>query len=282
MVLKRRRGRIRYWFLGLGLVSLSILFWMTWHTPRHDRLWAAAQERLARVDFEGDQVRIHDFRFFRYRADGTVATPAYETRTFRIDDLASVWLGISHFGRFGMAHTFMSFGFKDGRYLAISIEARREKDEGYNPLAGLFRKYDLIHVVGDERDIVGVRSHIRNERVYLYRLNLSPWQAENLFVSMLAVVNEIYQSPRFYNTLMDNCLTGIVRYAKAIPFWQRWVDYRLILPGFFDEVAYGLGVLAGEGDLTDRQARALVPTDEYGPDDPAFSVKARRENVSKD
>ena len=279
MVLKRRRGRIRYWFLGLGLVSLSILFWMAWHTPRH---WAAAQERLARVDFEGDQVRIHDFRFFRYRADGTVATPAYETRTFRIDDLASVWLGISHFGRFGMAHTFMSFGFKDGRYLAISIEARREKDEGYNPLAGLFRKYDLIHVVGDERDIVGVRSHIRNERVYLYRLNLSPWQAENLFVSMLTVVNELYQTPRFYNTLMDNCLTGIVRYAEAIPFWQRWVDYRLILPGFFDEVAYGLGVLAGEGDLTDRQARALVPTDEYGPDAPAFSVKARRENVSKD
>ena len=282
MLLKRRRGRVRYWFLGLGLVSLSILVWMTWHTPRHDRLWAAGQERLARVDFEGDQVRIHDFRFFRYRADGTVATPAYETRTFRIDDLASVWLGISHFGRFGMAHTFMSFGFKDGRYLAISIEARREKDEGYNPLAGLFRKYDLIHVVGDERDIVGVRSHIRNERVYLYRLNLSPWQAENLFVSMLTVVNEIYQSPRFYNTLMDNCLTGIVRYAKAIPFWQRWVDYRLILPGFFDEVAYGLGVLAGEGDLTDLQARALVPTDEYGPDDPAFSVKARREKVSKD
>ena len=51
---------------------------------------------------------------------------------------------------------------------------------------------------------------------------------------------------------------------------------------FFDELAYGLGVLAGEGALTDLQARALVPTDEYGPDDPAFSVKARRENVSKD
>jgi Domain of unknown function (DUF4105) len=282
VVLKRRRGRIRGWLLGLGLVSLSILVWMAWHTPRHDRLWAMGQERLARVDFEGDQVRIHDFRFFRYRVDGSVAKTAYETRAFRADDLASVWLGISHFGRFGMAHTFMSFGFKDGRNLAISIEARREKDEGYNPLAGLFRKYDLIHVVGDERDIVGVRSHIRNERVYLYRLNLSPWQAENLFVSMLTVVNEIYQSPRFYNTLMDNCLTGIVRYAKAIPFWQRWVDYRLILPGFFDEVAYGLGVLAGEGALKDLQVRALVPTDGYSPDDPAFSIKARREKVFKD
>jgi len=235
------------------------------------------QERLARVDFEGDHVRIHDFRFFRYRADGSVAEPAYETRSFRIDDLASVWLGISHFGRFGMAHTFMSFGFQDGRYLAISIEARREEGEGYNPLAGLFRKYDLIHVVGDERDIVGVRSHIRHEEVYLYRLELSSWQAENLFVSMLTVVNDIYQSPQFYNTLLDNCLTGLLRYAEAIPFWQQWVDYRLILPGFVDEVAYGLGVLAGEGALTDLQARALVPTDGYGVRDAAFSAKAREE-----
>lgn len=131
-------------------------------------------------------------------------------------------------------------------------------------------------MVGDERDIVGVRSHIRKERVYLYRLNLSPWQAENLFVSMLTVVNEIYQSPRFYNTLMDNCLTGIVRYAQAIPSWQRWVDYRLVLPGFVDEVAYGLGVLAGEGSLTDLQAHALVQTAAYGIDDPEFSIKARQ------
>ena len=278
MAIKRRRGRILRWLLGGGLVVLLfLLVWMAGHPPRHDRTWAMGQERLARVDFEGDHVRIHDFRFFRYRADGSVAEPAYETRSFRIDDLASVWLGISHFGRFGMAHTFMSFGFKDGRYLAISIEARREEGEGYNPLAGLFRKYDLIHVVGDERDIVGVRSHIRHEEVYLYRLELSSWQAENLFVSMLTVVNDIYQSPQFYNTLLDNCLTGLLRYAEAIPFWQQWVDYRLILPGFVDEVAYGLGVLAGEGALTDLQARALVPTDGYGVRDAAFSAKAREE-----
>lgn len=163
MVLKRDRGPIRRWLPGLGLVIfLSLLVWMAGHTPRHDRRWAMGQERLARVDFEGDQVHIHDFRFFRYRADGSVAEPVYETRAFGIDDLATVWLGISHFGRFGMAHTFMSFGFKDGRYLAISIEARREEGENYNPLAGLFRKYDLIHVVGDERDIVAVRSHLRH------------------------------------------------------------------------------------------------------------------------
>jgi hypothetical protein len=262
--------------MGLSLVALlGGLAFVASHPPRHDRVWALGQERLARVDFEGDEIRIRNFRFFRYRADGTVAQAGYETRAFRIDDLDSVWLGISHFGRFGMAHTFMSFGFGEGRYLAISIEARREVDESYSPLAGLLRKYDLIHVVGDERDVVGVRSHIRGERVYLYRLNLSPWQAENLFVSMLTTVNEIYQTPRFYNTLLDNCLTGILRYAERVPYWRRWIDYRLILPGFSDEVAYDIGVLSGEGHLADLRNRARVPTDGYGPEDADFSLKAR-------
>jgi hypothetical protein len=48
------------------------------------------------------------------------------------------------------------------------------------------------------------------------------------------------------------------------------------LPGFVDEVAYGLGVLAGEGTLTDLQIRALVQTAGYGIDEPDFSIKARQ------
>lgn len=52
---------------------------------------------------------------------------------------------------------------------------------------------------------------------------------------------------------------------------------RLVRPGFVDEVVCGLGVLAGEGDLMDRQACALVQTTGGGIDDPGFSIKARQE-----
>ena len=38
------------------------------------------------------------------------------------------------------AHTFLSFGFEDGRRLAISVEVRRERGESFSPLRGLLRQ----------------------------------------------------------------------------------------------------------------------------------------------
>jgi hypothetical protein len=35
-----------------------------------------------------------------------------------------------------MAHTLVSFGFDDGQFLCVSVEARRERWQSYSPLAG--------------------------------------------------------------------------------------------------------------------------------------------------
>ena len=35
--------------------------------------------------------------------------------------------------------------------------------EGFAPLASLFKQFELIYVVGDERDLVGVRTNYRDE-----------------------------------------------------------------------------------------------------------------------
>ena len=58
--------------------------------------------------------------------------------------------------------------------MSISIETRPEVGEGFNPIASLFKQFELIYVVGNERDLVRVRTNYRNETVYLYRLNSSP------------------------------------------------------------------------------------------------------------
>ena len=73
-----------------------------------------------------------------------------------------------------MAHTLVSFGFDDGQYLAVSVEARRQDWQSYSPLWGLFRSYELMFVLGDERDLVRLRTNIRRERVYLYRVASAP------------------------------------------------------------------------------------------------------------
>jgi hypothetical protein len=46
----------------------------------------------------------------------------------------------------------------------ISIETRPEVGENFAPVASLFKQFELIYVVGDERDIVGAHQPPRRGR----------------------------------------------------------------------------------------------------------------------
>jgi hypothetical protein len=98
----------------------------------------------------------------------------------------------------------VSFGFAGRDYLAISIEARKENGEGYSTLDGFFRHFELFYVVGDERDLIGVRAIHRNdppEDVYLYRLQGSPEAGRRLFLEYFRQINSLRERPEFYNSL---------------------------------------------------------------------------------
>ena len=56
-------------------------------------------------------------------------------------------------------------------------------------------------MVGEERDIVGVRTNYRHETVYLYRLNTSADNARRLLLINLKRINELADRPEFYHLL---------------------------------------------------------------------------------
>ena len=66
--------------------------------------------------------------------------------------------------------------------ISISIEIRPTIGESYDPIAGLFKQYEIIYVPGDERDLARVRTNYRNEEVFLYPITATPEQARSLFV----------------------------------------------------------------------------------------------------
>ena len=131
---------------------------LAWSTiePSNDRAWEPENAVLAYADIDGERITLHDIRNFDYRT-ATDFTPAYYDRTFDLRQLDEVdlfsvyWMGPS------IAHVFLSFGFADGRHVAISIEARNERGEGYSTIKGFFRQYEIYYDVADERDAVGVR-----------------------------------------------------------------------------------------------------------------------------
>jgi len=257
--------------LGSGLFAMAVFT----RVPSHERDWVPAQAQLPQVEIAGDRVFLENVRDFSYSAADDVAEARYLDGDFQAREIESLWYGISHFSGYGIAHTFLSFGFQDGRYLAVSIEARLESDETYHPLLGLIRQYELIYVIGTERDIVGLRSHWRDERVLLYELLVTPDEARDLFLSLMRDARQIDADPRFYNTLTDNCTTLLAEHAEALSGLRGGFDLRAIFPGRSDELLYELGLLDRSLGLEDLRAAARIDPSVTGVDDTAFSARIR-------
>jgi hypothetical protein len=253
--------------LALGMVSVR---------PSNDRDWSADQRVLARAAFDGSLVHVRNIRNAAYRSTTDFDVRHYDA-TFDLDTLDSVWYLVEQFpGVQGPAHTMVSFGFADGRYLAISVEIRKEIDEQFNPLLGLLRKYELMYVVADERDVIGLRANHRKDDVFLYPVKATPERRRRMLVEMLERANSLADSPEFYNTLYSTCTTNIVRHVNTIAPRRVPFSYKVLLPGYSDELAFDLGLI--DTDLPLEQARQRFHINERAlrfADDPAFSRRIR-------
>ncbi len=222
--------------------------------PRTDRAWSLDMERMPAARFEGDSVHVTNVRYATYESTDRY-TVAWEDRSYDLRRLESVWYMVEPFsGMKGPAHTLVSFGFEGDDYLAISVELRREPGEHFSPLKGMLRQYELMYVVGDERDLLKLRSNYRHDDVYLYPVRATPEQRRTLLVAMLGRANRLREKPEFYNTLTNTCTTNIVRHVNEISPKRVPLSYKVLLPGYSDRLAYDLGLL--DTDLPFEAARA--------------------------
>lgn len=271
----KRRGRM--WILAAGLVVLvGAAFWLTL-TPPIGGDWADDHAELPAVRFDGQRVTIQGYRNFTYRsADEYEAR--YETRELDLDQLESVWYVLVPFSTDwrGPAHSFLSFGFADSTYVSVSVEARRQRGEPYSMLGGLLHRFQVIYVVGAERDLLGVRAVHREDDVYLYPIRATPEGARALFVEMLRRADQLREQPEFYNTLFNNCTTNILAHVNRVSPKRIGYGPRIMLPGYSDRVAHEHGLI--DTDLSLEAARERYRVSERARaawTDPAFSARIR-------
>jgi hypothetical protein len=156
------------------------------------------------------------------------------------------------------------------------MEIRREQGEKYSPLAGFMRQYELLYLIGDERDLIQLRTIHRLDDVYVYRTRATPQQARMLFVDMLHRANKLTREPEFYNTLTNNCTTNVVNHINKL--WPNRLAYnvQLVLPGYSDRMAYNLGLLDTVKSFEETRAAARVNQLAYiHRDSPDFSARIR-------
>jgi hypothetical protein len=247
------RPRRRVVFAALFLAAVT---WWIAIPPSHDRNWRPEVAVMPRASIDGDRVRIANFRNFEYRSRNDFDV-RYEEREFELSHLTGIDFYVSYWREGLVGHTFLSFIFDNAPPLSISIETRPEVGEGFNPISSLFKQFELIYVVGDERDLVGVRTNHRRESVYLYRLNSSPQDARRLLMVYLERINELAEHPEWYHLLGNSCTINIIRYANAAGRKGRF-DIRHLFNGLIDSYLYHSGRVDTSMSFDELRRRSLI------------------------
>jgi hypothetical protein len=222
-------------------------------------------------------VTIHNIRFCDYKSAKNYELRHYD-KTFDLSKLKTVdFIRVPFPETPELAHTMLSFGFDDRDYLAVSVEIRKEQGEEFNPLLAMFNKYEIMYVLGDERDLIGLRANHRLNDVYLYETRATPEQVRRLFEGVLARVNKLKDEPEYYNTITNNCTTNIVRHVNTLSPGRIKYDYRVLLPGLSDRLAYDAGLLKTPYSFEETRAAARVTDLAYRAREAEdFSVQIRR------
>ncbi len=248
-------------FLGLkGKVLLMaafalILGWWLSLRPSQNAEWEPQVATLAYVTREGDTMTLHDIRDFDYRS-ATDFTPRYDTRTFSLANLRALDLFINYWGSPYMAHPILSFDFGSQGHLCFSIEIRPKQGQAYSTLGSLYRRYELIYIAADERDVVRLRTNYKHEDIYLYRLTLPIEEVRSRLTEYLDRLNELHSHAMWYNAVTENCTTSIrsQRVASARAPW----DWRMLVNGFADKMLYERHLLAGDLPFPALRQQALI------------------------
>ncbi len=250
----------------LRLVAVAVLVgaaalaaFVSLREPSFHRDWDEDVAVLAGVELtDGALVRLRDVRDWSYTGDSIVAKDYFDA-TYDPDDIVDVWMYEQELDDAGLiAHTFVVFEFGEeygrGRWLGMSVETRRESHEEYSILGGMLRAFEVTHIWATEEDLVTRRVRYLDYPLTRYRLRIPPDIAPRIFVKLARETAALTASPRWYNTVSNNCTSSLIRYVNesepgAIPR-----HYSYVLTGRVDDYLAELGYLdAGSAVAVTRE-----------------------------
>jgi len=238
LIVFRKDKRSLWYIAGTCLLFGS---WFSLIPASNNRNWQKSVAVLPEVTVNGDKVTIKNVRDFKYRSV-TDFTPGYYTETYDLNLLQSADYILSYWdGNTAIAHTMLSFGFKDGKHLCVSVETRNEEGEPQGAINGLYNQYELIYILADERDLLLLRTNYRKEEVYVYPFAKAKTtkKARELLMQILKKVSQLESQPTFYNTIKHNCFTSLLHHAKK----KSIGDLILTRADFFGEIIPGIRIV---------------------------------------
>jgi hypothetical protein len=244
--------------------------------PNPNEDWIPKHARMPHVEIVGGKVYVKDVRNYTWRTP-TDYTPGYEDHVYDVRALDSVYFVLSPiFDLEPVAHVWVGFGFSDGQHVAVSVEARGVNGRPFGLFPSLFRQFQLIYVIGDERDVVGLRGVAREAAVRFYPVRSTREGRRALFLGMMERARSLEEHPEFYNLIANNCLNNVTDQVRRLGGRELPGELRLLLTGFSDRLAFDYGFI--DTELPFERAREAYRIDEWmrnTPLDETFSQRLR-------
>ncbi len=242
---QKHRGWIA--FFGVFLPVAFLVWIFGFKMPQQNRDWAPDQLIVSEISFwdDGEGFDLRNARNWSY-APEVVVSEDYFDESYAYDDLEGLKFYVVPLDKKNLtAHTFVVFEFKekygDKKNLAISIEARREKDVPYSTLEGIFNQYEVMNIWATAEDIITKRTIYWGDQMDEYEMILSQKDKVGVLKSFLIPSQKLQAEPQFYNTLTQNCTNALAQYINDLyPGKIPW-DISFILTGKSGEYLEELG-----------------------------------------
>ena len=254
----------------LAIIVVSILaiiilryVWLWWSRIRSkvalsDKDWVSDCSEVATAKITDAEIDFSNVRDFTWRTLKDHDVKWIDVKV-NADEIVDVWYVIDHFHKVrGLAHTMLSFEFKDGTVLTFSFECRREVGEKYHPWDGLWRSYELYLLVSTERDALYLRTNSRSHKVHLFRAQTPPGKEKALLLQLCQRLNQLSQKPEWYHTLTASCATAIVEQVNAITPGRIPFMWRTFLPGHSARAAWKLKLIEDWGGYEETLAASRI------------------------
>lgn len=219
--------------------------------------WRIEQSRAPRVAIHAKEVRITDARRFTWRTerdfDASWCDATYDLAA--LDRLAFYYVPLN--ASASIAHVFVSFGFGPDDWMAVSVEARRRPGEDYELKGAILRRYELIYVIGDERDIVGKRAWGERAPVYCWPVKISREALRRFFLATMNRAEQVAVHPEIYGVFANTCATNVALNAQRAGSPVR-INLDILLSGSMDRLAYAMGVFDTDLSFADAKRAARV------------------------
>jgi len=261
---------------ALAVTAAVAIWYFGFITPNPNEDWITPHAKMPHVEVIGDKVHVGNVRNFTWHT-ATDYTPGYEDRVYDVSALSSMYFVISPiFDLEPAAHVWVCFGFNDGQHVAVSVEARGVKGRPFGLFPSMFRQFQLIYVIGDERDVVGLRGVARKAAVRFYPVRATKEEMRAFFLDVMERAHSLEEHPEFYNLFTNNCLNNITYHIRRLGDRDLPSAVWLVLTGFSDRYAYDYSFI--DTNLPFEKAREAYRIDEWmrnTPLDETFSQRLR-------